>query len=507
MMTVQGFMREHRRRTGERRIEAWLEGRRYCLLQGDQSIANQAGAAFRSDLNAELQALVTLSSGTSAPGTTYAHQLWADTTNNVLKKRNAANSAWLVVRTLDETFVLSRSSNTILGLSDVGKTLVATAAFTQTLTAAATLGDGWWVALNAQGNAIVLDANGSELIDGATTKTVTGSGFLFCNGSAFFTVGFVSSVLTLNGCINGGCRVLAGGNVSLSTTPQYGPVDMWAAWASGGAVSAGTITQGSSAIGSYAKYLLLQTVTLTGSGVLSVRQRIASADAAFWNGKVCSFACKVLQDTGGAINYTVVVRKPTAADNYASTSVISTSSAVSVPNNTTTLVSSLAIAMGDCSNGIEIEIQATTGAISTKNFVVTDMVLTEGTAAADFPQTPIGDDIARCGFYYEKSYDLATAPAAATDVGMVCLGQGANASSQQNGCEIRWRWTKRAAGTLSLWDRAGTSNKFTARSNASYSDNVGSPSAVAAGTRNAIVDSGYTTGAHIFVHYAIDARL
>lgn len=209
MKTVREFMNAHRRKTGERRMEAWLAMRGLCELQGDQSIANQAGAAFRADLNTELQALVTLSSGTSAPGTTYSHQLWADTSaNNVLKKRNAANSAWLVVRTLDETFVLSRGSNTILGLSDIGKTIVATSAFTQTLTAAATLADGWWIAYSAQGNSIVIDPNGAETIDGAATKTVTGSGFIFCNGSNFFTVGFVQALTgsftaTLTGCTAG----------------------------------------------------------------------------------------------------------------------------------------------------------------------------------------------------------------------------------------------------------------------------------------------------------------
>jgi hypothetical protein len=67
------------------------------MSQGDQSIANQAGAAFRADLNTELQALVSNSSGATAPGTTYAYQWWADTSTGLLKQRNAANSAWVIV--------------------------------------------------------------------------------------------------------------------------------------------------------------------------------------------------------------------------------------------------------------------------------------------------------------------------------------------------------------------------------------------------------------------------
>lgn len=169
-----------------------------CFVQGDQNIANQAGAAFRGDLNNELQALATLSSGTSAPGTTYAHEWWADTTNNLLKKRNAANSAWIVVRTLDETFQIARSSNTILGSSDVGKQFVATGSFTQTLTAAATLGDGWYVYYRNDGaGTIVLDPNASEQIDGATTLSLFPGDacFISCNGSAFKTFGLPHSAI------------------------------------------------------------------------------------------------------------------------------------------------------------------------------------------------------------------------------------------------------------------------------------------------------------------------
>lgn len=201
------FIRRMRSRAQSRRTGAYLGerlGKTLCFVQGDQNVANQAGSLYRADVNNELQALVTLSSGTSAPSTTYAHQFWADTSNNLLKKRNAANSAWIVVRTLDEAFVVSRSSNTILAGSDVGKTFVATAGFTQTLTAAATLGDGWAVAYRVESGAtLVLDPNASENIDGATTKSVVGpaSGWIFCNGSGFYTVGF--PVVTGSGLASG----------------------------------------------------------------------------------------------------------------------------------------------------------------------------------------------------------------------------------------------------------------------------------------------------------------
>jgi hypothetical protein len=65
------------------------------MAQHDYNIANQSGADFRADLNNALSAIATVNSGASEPSTTFAHQLWVDTSNNVLKIRNAANSAFI----------------------------------------------------------------------------------------------------------------------------------------------------------------------------------------------------------------------------------------------------------------------------------------------------------------------------------------------------------------------------------------------------------------------------
>ena len=73
------------------------------MSQNDLSIANQGFASFRSDLNSALQALGSTNSGTSAPSTTYANQLFYDTTNNILKIRNEDNDAFISLFTLDQT--------------------------------------------------------------------------------------------------------------------------------------------------------------------------------------------------------------------------------------------------------------------------------------------------------------------------------------------------------------------------------------------------------------------
>jgi hypothetical protein len=66
----------------------------------DYNIANQSGANFRAELNTILAAVVSQNSGSAAPTTTYAYQLWIDTgasPNPLLKLRNGANSAWITI--------------------------------------------------------------------------------------------------------------------------------------------------------------------------------------------------------------------------------------------------------------------------------------------------------------------------------------------------------------------------------------------------------------------------
>lgn len=71
------------------------------MSQSDMVISDQPGASFLADLNAVIAALTTNSSGPTEPATTYAFQVWADTTADRLKIRNAADNGWVSV------FVLS----------------------------------------------------------------------------------------------------------------------------------------------------------------------------------------------------------------------------------------------------------------------------------------------------------------------------------------------------------------------------------------------------------------
>lgn len=91
----------------------------------------------------------------------------------------------------------ARTSNTILASSDRAKLIdITSGTFSQTLTAAATLGDGWWCWIKNSGTGVVtLDPNGAETVNGAATLVFPSgtSTVLQCTGTAFFT----TSALTI----------------------------------------------------------------------------------------------------------------------------------------------------------------------------------------------------------------------------------------------------------------------------------------------------------------------
>ena len=97
------------------------------MSQHDINIANQGFPAFRSDLNNALAALVSNSSGSTAPTTTFAHQFWLDTstTPNRLRQRNADNDAWIEVGRLDQVADTFQAAAVVDGVYTTGNQTIA----------------------------------------------------------------------------------------------------------------------------------------------------------------------------------------------------------------------------------------------------------------------------------------------------------------------------------------------------------------------------------------------
>lgn len=100
-------------------ISGILLGQFINASQNDYSIANDTGANVRADINSALQASQSQNSGTTAPSTMYAFQLWMDTSGGtpILKLRNAANSAWINIGdgSLTGLGLLDRTGGTVSG--------------------------------------------------------------------------------------------------------------------------------------------------------------------------------------------------------------------------------------------------------------------------------------------------------------------------------------------------------------------------------------------------------
>jgi len=73
------------------------------LSQHDYVIDNQTSANLRVDLNNALAAIVSQNSGSTAPASTFANQLWYDTSTDQLKQRNETNTVWITLGTTDQT--------------------------------------------------------------------------------------------------------------------------------------------------------------------------------------------------------------------------------------------------------------------------------------------------------------------------------------------------------------------------------------------------------------------
>lgn len=123
------------------------------MSQHDFDIANADGATVRADINSAFQAAVELSSGATAPSTTFAFMWWADTSAGILKRRNSANTAWISVMSLTTGLIIGTdvaAYNADALFADVADVL--TAGFAATPYNAGTKSTGTYTPDEANGN-------------------------------------------------------------------------------------------------------------------------------------------------------------------------------------------------------------------------------------------------------------------------------------------------------------------------------------------------------------------
>ena len=373
------------------------------------------GPTVRAGINAMAQALASCSSGATEPSTTYAYQLWADTTSGYMKQRNAANTAWLNRGQLAVDLpvsVMQGVTTTSGGTSDA-----ITLAFSPTITSLTTT-PIWWRASAAnattaptvQRDALVaktlVKGNNLPLSPG----DIPGAGAWMCSqydttldkevllnpANGVLPVARRAPNFANSGAVVG-TRATAGVTTNLSTARLIGGCDNIGVWASGGVVAAGTITQYASAISGTTGYAARAAgVTLTGSGQISHSIRMEAKDAIKYINKTASFSVKVDHDAGVPVNYTLVVKKANSADDFSVMTIIATSSATAVASATATTLTLNGVAMGACGNGIELEVQAACGAVTTKNFNCTEFYADVQQTAQPYDASSYEEEVIRC---------------------------------------------------------------------------------------------------------------
>jgi hypothetical protein len=153
-----------------------------------------SGLSLVNDINQSLQALDTQNAGTTQPpGTLYAYSRWFDTTNKVVKRRNAANSAWVLDGTGAEAFHVTKSASYSFALSDheTSINITGSAGYTFTIPASTNLMDGWSVALqNNTGVNQTIAPTGTDTINGvnASITLLPGRGCLLVNNGVSNTL-------------------------------------------------------------------------------------------------------------------------------------------------------------------------------------------------------------------------------------------------------------------------------------------------------------------------------
>lgn len=231
-----------------------------------------------------------------------------------------------------------------------------------------------------------LDVTNSVTIGGSVTATgnVTAA---YYYGDATYMSGL--TIQGKNWLLNGTGQLPKLSDYSLvkdtySTAGTTG-IEAWAGMATGTAVNAGTFSNTSAAnIGVNGYAIKFAGATITGTGIIYLRQRMQSKDAVNFINQYASFSCLVYHDVGSAINYTIYVRKADSTDDFSSTTQISASSATSVASATETELTLENISMAACGAGIEIELKVECGAITTKNFEFTNMQFELGTSSTDY---------------------------------------------------------------------------------------------------------------------------
>jgi hypothetical protein len=150
-----------------------------------------------------------------------------------------------------------------------------------------------------------------------------------------------------------------------------------------------------------------------------------------------------------------------------------------------------------------VNVVGTSGA----TWYITGVQLEVGSVATPFEHRQYGQELALCQRYYEKTYDITTAPATATDTGRMNY----SASSEGNGnfiTDINYKVSKRAAPTLTAYVGGGTSGIWTYEKSGASGTNSVTFDLIGQSHARAYVSIGSNwTACYVYGHWTASAEL
>ena len=188
--------------------------------------------------------------------------------------------------------------------------------------------------------------------------------------------------------------------VNLSTTRQYGQVDMCTANALNATVGAGSLTLGAGlSFGQFKTAMRIANFTLSStSGTTNIEidsPKVENAIAKAYEDATMSFQCTVYHDIGSAIDFRLVALSADAENDFSTATAIETGSDVSVADVTATVLKLENVSMGDVSNGFALRVQVETGDVTTKNIYVTDWSGVKGAKAQPVQPYDVNEHLIR----------------------------------------------------------------------------------------------------------------
>lgn len=270
----------------------------------------------------------------------------------------------------------------------------------------------------------------------------------------------LSSFIERNGILDGGCQISQVVTTqTLTTSYKYGYNDLFLMKGSGTAISAGSSSTATPTVASTktSKCDSITGVTITGTGIVFGARRIEAIDALKYKNRTVSVAVTVGHNVGSAINYQINLYKPTVSDNYASRTLISSSSAISVVSGVSTLIEFKNVSAGDVTNGLEFEVQASCGAITTKSFEFGDWQLNPGVEALPFSSEDFTSSLLQVKRHYRKSYDIGIAPGANSIIGQLQFNVGSSVVGNI-GITVPFEVVMRTTPVATVYAPAGTAN-------------------------------------------------